>query len=191
MNRWGSTVRGWMMGTNKVQVEFFVMSKCGATRVSLMAGRLLMMIYSCGWNGVDRSWEKNYEKEKQTKNKAHQGPDAKACEDSFLPAVASILRLPPTSPDFDAATPRSVQVLQDLRSLVDLKFTYIGSAEAVRSAGKPFIMELEFLSMVFWPLEDSIYLTCSRYSSELHKMNILGGWFPEMACQKQIDKNRN
>lgn len=49
-----------MMGTNKVQVEFFVMSKC---------------------------------------------PDAKACEDSFLP------------------------VLQDLRSLVDLKFTYIGSAE--------------------------------------------------------------
>ncbi|CAL1168489.1 unnamed protein product [Cladocopium goreaui] len=50
----------WMMGTNKVQVEFFVMSKC---------------------------------------------PDAKACEDSFLP------------------------VLQDLRSLVDLKFTYIGSAE--------------------------------------------------------------
>lgn len=115
------------------------------------------------------------EKEKQTKNKAHQGPDAKACEDSFLPAVASILRLPPTSPDFDAATPRSVQVLQDLRSLVDLKFTYIGSAEAVRSAGKPFIMELEFLSMVFWPLEDSIYLTCSRCSSELHKMNILGG----------------
>ena len=138
------------------------------------------------WNGVDRSWEKKHWNRKKTKNK-----NTKA--QMQRPARIASCQPSPQFSDFPRLRRRDAAFRPGLagseivgRSQVHLHRKCRGCKKCWETCH----YGTWVLPMVFWPLEDSIYLTCSRCSSELHNMNILGDWFPEMACQKQIDKNR-